>query len=54
MDKPLEEVLLCGLRGAPSVLERLVRGEVLAGSGEVEALLEVVLHAGSDANRVLP
>ena len=37
MDKPLEEVLLRGLGGAPSVLESLVRGEVLAGSGEVEA-----------------
>ena len=31
VDEPLEEVLLGGLGGAPGVLERLVRGEVLAG-----------------------
>jgi hypothetical protein len=42
--EPLEEVLLCGLCRAPGVLERLVRGEVLAGPGEVEASLEVALH----------
>jgi len=32
----LEEVLLLGLRRAPGILERLVRGEVLAPPGEVE------------------
>jgi hypothetical protein len=34
--EPLEEVLLLGLGCAPGVLERLVRGEVLALSREVE------------------
>ena len=33
--EPLEEVLLLGLRRAPRVLERLVRGEVLAPPREV-------------------
>ncbi len=37
----LEEVLLGRLGGAPGVLEGLVRGEVLAGAGELEAALEV-------------
>jgi hypothetical protein len=41
MDEPLKEVLLRGLGGAPRILERLVRREVLAGSREVEAALEV-------------
>ena len=39
--EPLEEVLLGGVGGTPGVLERLVRGEVLAGSGEVEPAGEV-------------
>ena len=33
VDEPLEEVLLGGVRGAPRILERLVRLEVLAGAG---------------------
>ncbi len=44
VDEPLEEVLLRGLRSAPRILERLVRGEVLPGAGEVEAPLEILLH----------
>ena len=39
--EPLEEVLLGRLSGPPSVLERLVRREVLAGSCEIEAAFEV-------------
>jgi hypothetical protein len=41
VDKALEEVLLDRLGGPPGVLERLVRGEVLAGAGEVEPAGEV-------------
>jgi hypothetical protein len=41
MDEPLEEVLLLGLGSAPGVLERLVRGEVLASPSEVETPIEV-------------
>ena len=41
MDEALEEVLLGRVGGAPGVLERLVRGEVLAGPGEVEPTGEV-------------
>jgi hypothetical protein len=41
MHESLEEVLLFWLGGAPGVLERLVRGEVLTGAGEVEAALEI-------------
>ena len=41
VDEPLEEVLLGRLRGAPRVLERLVRGEVLTCPGEVEPAFEV-------------
>ena len=44
--EPLEEVLLGGLGGAPGVLERLVRGEVLAGAGEVEPAGEVRFERG--------
>ena len=33
VDEPLEEVLFGRVRGAPRVLERLVRLEVLAGAG---------------------
>jgi len=39
--EPLEEVLLLGLGRAPGVLERLVRGEVLALAGECKATLQV-------------
>ena len=39
--EPLEEVLLGRLGGAPRVLERLVRREVLAGAGELEAALQI-------------
>jgi hypothetical protein len=39
--EPLEEVLLLGLRRAPCVLERLVRGEVLAPPREVEPAFQV-------------
>jgi hypothetical protein len=39
--EPLEEVLLLGLGCAPGVLERLVRGEVLAPPREVEAKLQI-------------
>ena len=42
--EPLEEVLFLRLGGTPSVLERLVRREVLTRAGELEAPLEVVLH----------
>jgi hypothetical protein len=52
--EPLEEVLLRGLGRAPGVLERLVRGEVLARPGEVEAPLEVALHPGYDASKCYP
>ena len=52
--EPLEEVLLSLLRGPPGVLERLVRGEVLARSGEVEAPLEVVFHAGPTLTECYP
>ena len=41
VDESLEEVLLLGLRGAPRVLERLVRGEVLAPPREVEPTLQI-------------
>ena len=41
VDEPLEEVLLLGLGRAPGVLERLVRGEVLALAGECQAALQV-------------
>jgi hypothetical protein len=37
----LEEVLLRGVGCAPCVFEGLVRGEVLAGPGELEAALVV-------------
>ena len=52
VDEPLEEVLLGGLGGAPGVLERLVRGEVLAGPGQVEPAGEVRLQRGR--GRFLP
>jgi hypothetical protein len=39
--EPLEEVLLLGLGCVPGVLERLVRGEILAPSREVEAQLQI-------------
>ena len=38
--EPLEEVFLLWLGGAPGILERLVRGEVFAAAGKVEARLE--------------
>ena len=44
MDEPLEEVLLGRVGGSPGVLERLVRGEVLAGTGELEPAGEVRFH----------
>ena len=44
VDEPLEEVLLGRLGGPPGVLERLVRGEVLAGAGELEPAGEVRFH----------
>jgi len=46
VDEALEEVLLGGLGSAPGVLERLVRGEVLAGAGEVEPAGEVRFERG--------
>jgi hypothetical protein len=46
VDEPLEEVLLRLVGGAPGVLERLVRGEVLAGAGEVEPAGEVKFERG--------
>ncbi len=46
MDEALEEVLLGGLGSAPGVLERLVRGKVLAGAGEVEPAGEVRFERG--------
>ena len=39
--KPLEEVFLIRVSGPPGVLERLVRGEVLALARKIEASLEV-------------
>jgi hypothetical protein len=39
--EPLEEVLLLGLRRAPGILERLVRGEVLAPPREVEPVRQI-------------
>jgi hypothetical protein len=39
MDEALEEVALVVTRGAPGKLERLVRGEPLAGACELEAVL---------------
>ena len=41
VDEALEEVALRSVRGAPRVLERLVRGEELAGSDESDAPLEI-------------
>lgn len=41
MNEALEEVLLGRVGGAPRVLEGLVRGKVLARSGELEAALEI-------------
>jgi hypothetical protein len=46
VDEPLEEVLLGGLGRAPGVLECLVRGEVLAGAGEIEPAGEVRFELG--------
>jgi hypothetical protein len=46
VDEPLEEVLLGRVGGPPRVLERLVRSEVLAGAGEVEAAGEVRFQRG--------
>ena len=46
VDEPLEEVLLGRVSGSPGVLERLVRGEVLAGAGEVEPAGEVRFERG--------
>jgi hypothetical protein len=40
VDEALVEVLLGRVGGAPRVLERFVRGEVLPGAGEVEPALE--------------
>lgn len=42
VDEALEEVLLGRVGGPPSVLERLVRLEVLASPREVEPPVEVV------------
>ena len=39
--EPLEEVLLLGLGRAPGVLERLVRGEVLAFAGQFQPALQI-------------
>jgi hypothetical protein len=39
--EPLEEVLLRGLGCAPGVLERLVRGEVFAVAGKLEAPVQI-------------
>jgi len=39
--EPLEEVLLGRLGCAPGVLERLVRGEVLAFAGQFQAALQI-------------
>jgi hypothetical protein len=41
MHEALEEVLLSGIRGAPGILERLVRREVLAGAGQFEAATQI-------------
>jgi hypothetical protein len=41
VDEPLEEVLLLGLGCAPGVLERLVRGEVFAVAGKLEAPVQI-------------
>jgi hypothetical protein len=41
VDEPLEEVLFGRVGRAPRVLERLVRGEVLARARELEAADEV-------------
>jgi hypothetical protein len=41
VDEALEEVLLLGLGCAPGVLERLVRGEVLAGAGQVQPAFKI-------------
>jgi hypothetical protein len=41
VDEALEEILLGGVGGPPRVLERLVRGEVLARTRELEAAVEV-------------
>jgi len=40
----LEEVFLRGVGCTPSVLEGLVRGEVLPGAGELEPALEVTFY----------
>jgi hypothetical protein len=44
VDEALEEVLLGRVGRPPGVLERLVRGEVLACAGELQAPLEVTLY----------
>ena len=41
VDEPLEEVLFGRVCRPPRVLERFVRGEVLAGAGELEPAGEV-------------
>jgi hypothetical protein len=41
VDEALKEVLLGTIGGSPRILESLVRGEVLAGPGEVQPALEV-------------
>lgn len=41
VDEPLEEILLPWLRGAPGVFERLVRGEVLAFAGQIQAPVQI-------------
>jgi hypothetical protein len=39
--QPLEEVLLLGRGGAPGVLERLVRGEVIAVAGQFKPAVQI-------------
>jgi hypothetical protein len=41
VDESLQEVPFFGRRGTPCVLELFVRGEVLAGADELEALFKL-------------
>jgi hypothetical protein len=45
VDEALEEVALCGLSGAPNVLELLVRREELAAADQLEPMLKLRLRS---------
>jgi hypothetical protein len=54
VDEPLEEVLLVRAGRTPGVLERLVGGEVLACTGELEPAAEVRFERGRDRSSPPP